>query len=79
MTDSRDPAGGRAPERPWPKLLMRPKVPMPRPGAPRAAEPIARGSEWTLGLLEKLDAALGATPAARIHMIKPTPRVAIAR
>lgn len=47
-----------APERPWPKLLARPTVPMPRKGAPRASEPIARGGDWTLSILEKFDLAL---------------------
>jgi stage V sporulation protein R len=43
---------------PWPKLLAKPTVPMPRPGRPRRAEPIATGSEWTMSTLEKFDAAL---------------------
>jgi stage V sporulation protein R len=45
-------------ERPWPKLQARPSVPMPRPGVRRAAEPIATGSEWTIGILEKFDKAI---------------------
>jgi stage V sporulation protein R len=49
-----------AKQRPWPKLLTRPSVPMPQPGRTRRAEPIATGSEWTLGTLEKFDRALAA-------------------
>ncbi len=49
-----------AKQRPWPKLLAKPTVPMPRPGRTRRAEPIASGSEWTLGTLEKFDRAIGA-------------------
>lgn len=45
-------------QRPWPKLLAKPTVPMPKPGMKRRAEPIATGSEWTLGTLEKFDHAL---------------------
>jgi len=33
---------------------------MPAPGARRAAEPIAVGTEWTVPLLERFDAALDA-------------------
>jgi stage V sporulation protein R len=47
-------------QRPWPKLLAKPSVPMPRPGRVRRAEPIATGSEWTLGTLEKFDRAIAA-------------------
>jgi stage V sporulation protein R len=43
-------------ERPWPKLLTRPTVPM--PGRQRVANPIATGSEWTLPMLERFDQAL---------------------
>jgi len=46
--------------RPWPKLLAKPSVPMPRRGRMRRAEPIASGSEWTLGTLEKFDRAIAA-------------------
>jgi stage V sporulation protein R len=52
------PAPPPARERPWPKLQAKPSVPMPRPGARRNAAPIATGSEWTLGILEKFDNAL---------------------
>src|SRR5262245_44346988 len=45
-------------ERPWPKLLTRPSVPMPIAGQERAAAPLAIGSEWTVPILEKFDAAL---------------------
>jgi stage V sporulation protein R len=45
-------------ERPWPKLLTRPTVPMPTIGQERATAPIATGSEWTTPILEKFDAAL---------------------
>ena len=45
-------------ERPWPKLLARPSVPMPRPGVQRVLDPIARNNEWTLSTLEKFDVAL---------------------
>ena len=45
-------------ERPWPKLLTRPTVPMPVVGQERAAAPLATGSEWTTPILEKFDAAL---------------------
>lgn len=45
-------------ERPWPKLLTRPTVPMPARDRPRAAAPIATGSEWTASILERFDAAL---------------------
>lgn len=51
-------AGTEETPRPWPKLLTRPTVPMPRPGRVRRAEPIATGTEWTLGTLEKYDRAL---------------------
>ena len=54
-------AGGTAPTRrmpPLPKLLTKPTVPMPAAGIERAAEPLAIGSEWTLPLLERFDAAL---------------------
>ena len=44
----------------WPKLLTRPTVPMPQPGTVRRAEPIATGTEWTLGILEKFDHAIAA-------------------
>jgi len=47
-----------AKQRPWPKLLTRPTVPMPRPGGVRRAEPIATGTEWTLSTLERFDRAL---------------------
>ncbi len=40
------------------KLLTKPTVPMPAPGIRRAASPIATGSEWTVPLLERFDAAL---------------------
>jgi SpoVR like protein len=49
-----------APERPWPKLVSRPAVPMPTPGTTRAAAPIAVGTEWTVPLLERFDVALAA-------------------
>ncbi|GIL06234.1 MAG: SpoVR family protein [Betaproteobacteria bacterium] len=61
MTKPKDAGGGggtAAPERPWPKLLTRPSLPLPTPARPRAAEPIARGSEWTGEALERFDAAL---------------------
>src|SRR5258708_24922178 len=58
MSEPPDPTPEPVRERPWPKLLKRPSVPMPRPGAQRSAEPIARGSEWTLSTLEKFDSAL---------------------
>jgi stage V sporulation protein R len=58
-----DPAGGR--ERPWPKLLTRPTVPMPE--RQRVAAPIATGSEWTLPMLEHFDQAL-ARHAARLQL-----------
>jgi stage V sporulation protein R len=58
-----DPAGGR--ERPWPKLLTRPTVPMPE--RQRVAAPIATGSEWTLPMLERFDQAL-ARHAARLQL-----------
>jgi len=48
----------RSTERPWPKLLTRPTVPMPVAGQERAAAPLATGSEWTVPILEKFDAAL---------------------
>ncbi len=54
-------------EPPWPKLLTKANVPMPRPGAQRRAEPIARGSEWTLSVLEKFDSAL-ASHAQRLGL-----------
>jgi stage V sporulation protein R len=59
MTRPKDTSGAAtaAPERPWPKLLAKPSLPLPAP-APRAAEPIARGSEWTAAALERFDAAL---------------------
>lgn len=47
-------------QRPWPKLLAKPTVPMPRPGAVRRGQPIATGTEWTLGILEKYDRAIAA-------------------
>jgi len=56
MTDAPEEPAER--QRPWPKLLARPSVPMPRSGMPRRSEPIARGSEWTIGTLEKFDSAL---------------------
>jgi len=43
---------------PRPKLLSKPSVPMPAAGIQRAAAPIATGSEWTVPLLERFDAAL---------------------
>ena len=49
---------GAARERPWPKLLTRPTVPMPQ--RQRVAAPIASGSEWTLPILERFDKALAA-------------------
>lgn len=49
---------GRQRQRPWPKLLAKPTVPMPRPGAQRRSEPITTDSEWTVGMLEKFDHAL---------------------
>jgi stage V sporulation protein R len=49
-----------ASSRPWPKLLAKPTVPMPRPGRERRAEPIETGTEWTLGTLEKFDRAIAA-------------------
>ena len=49
-----------APERPWPRLVSRPAVPMPVPGILRAAAPIAVGTEWTVPLLERFDVALAA-------------------
>ncbi len=54
-------------QRPWPKLLAKPTVPMPRPGMVRRAEPIASGSEWTLGTLEKFDRAI-ASHASRLGL-----------
>ncbi len=58
MSDTPDAAPEQERERPWPRLLKRPSVPMPRPGAQRASDPIARGGEWTLSTLEKFDVAL---------------------
>jgi spore cortex formation protein SpoVR/YcgB (stage V sporulation) len=52
---------GATTEAPWPRLISKPSVPMPseaRPALPRASQPIGRGGEWTLPLLEKFDAAL---------------------
>jgi stage V sporulation protein R len=56
-----------APERPWPKLVSRPVVPMPARGAQRAAAPIASGTEWTVPLLERFDRAL-ADHAGRLQL-----------
>jgi stage V sporulation protein R len=47
-------------EHPWPRLLTRPALPLPRRDPNRRAEPIATGSEWTLGTLEKYDRAIAA-------------------
>jgi len=55
---SRTAPAKRSAERPWPKLLTRPTVPMPVAGQERATSPIATGSEWTTPILEKFDAAL---------------------
>ena len=55
------------PERPWPKLVSRPAVPMPVPGTKRAGTPIAKGTEWTVPLLERFDAAIAAH-ARRLHL-----------
>jgi stage V sporulation protein R len=52
-------------ERPWPKLLTRPTVPMPE--RQRVGAPIATGSEWTLPMLERFDRAL-ARHAARLQL-----------
>jgi len=54
-------------ERPWPRLVSRPAVPMPVPGVTRALEPIATGTEWTVPLLERFDVALSAH-ARRLHL-----------
>jgi stage V sporulation protein R len=48
------------PTRPWPKLLTKPSVPMPARTTPRAAQPVATGSEWTASILERFDAAIAA-------------------
>mgnify|MGYP001276660110 CR=1 FL=1 len=61
----RQPGGGGPRERPWPKLLTRPTVPMPQ--RQRAGAPIATGSEWTLPMLERFDQAL-ARHAARLQL-----------
>lgn len=69
MTTRKD-APAEAPEkreRPWPKLLTRPVLPLPAAGRPRAAAPIATGSEWSLPVLERFDAALAAH-AARLGL-----------
>jgi len=58
MSDIPERAPEQERERPWPKLLARPSVPMPRPGPPRVLDPIARNNEWTLSTLEKFDIAL---------------------
>ncbi len=47
-------------QRPWPRLLTKPNVPMPRAGIERRKEPIATGTEWTLSTLEKFDKAIAA-------------------
>jgi len=47
-------------QRPWPKLLAKPSVPMPRLDVVRRSAPIASGTEWTLGTLEKFDHAIAA-------------------
>jgi len=44
--------------RPWPRLLARPSLPLPRHDPDRRTEPIASGSEWTIGTLERFDKAL---------------------
>ncbi len=54
-------------ERPWPKLLSKPTVPMPRAERPKR-EPIATGTEWTVPLLERFDAAL-AEHAKRLGLV----------
>jgi len=51
----------------WPKLISKATVPMPVAGIKRAAAPIATGSEWTVPLLEKFDAAL-AVHAQRLQL-----------
>ena len=60
MTRPKNPGveAGAARERPWPKLLTRPSLPLPPTAQPRAAEPIACGSEWSGEALERFDAAL---------------------
>jgi stage V sporulation protein R len=54
-------------DRPWPKLVSRPAVPMPTPGTVRAAAPIATGTEWTVPMLERFDGAL-AQHARRLQL-----------
>ena len=61
MSDKTNPPASEARERPWPKLLTRPTVPMPE--RQRVAAPIATGSEWTLPILERFDKALAAHAA----------------
>jgi stage V sporulation protein R len=65
MTDRSKPSADLPRERPWPKLLTRPTVPMPE--RQRVAAPIATGSEWTLPILERFDKAL-ARHAARLQL-----------
>ncbi len=65
MTTPNDTDSGK--QRPWPKLLTKPTVPMPRAGVVRRAEPIATGTEWTVGTLERFDRALAAH-AARLGL-----------
>ena len=65
MTQKETPGAGGARERPWPKLLTRPTVPMPE--RQRVAAPIATGSEWTLPVLERFDTAL-ARHAERLRL-----------
>ncbi len=54
-------------ERPWPRLLTKPSVPMPAIDRPRTVAPIATGSEWTASILERFDAAL-AQHATRLDL-----------
>jgi spore cortex formation protein SpoVR/YcgB (stage V sporulation) len=58
VKEKKTPGAEETRERPWPKLLTRPTVPMPR--RQRVATPIASGSEWTLPMLERFDRALAA-------------------
>ena len=58
-------------ERPWPRLLTRPALPLPgidRPKRERAAAPIATGSEWTTPMLERFDGVL-AEHAKRLGLV----------
>jgi stage V sporulation protein R len=58
MTERNDRPPRSGSERPWPKLLARPTVPMPRGDSKRVEKPIATGSEWTMPMLERFDAAI---------------------